>query len=341
MSADIIAPFFRPLEPLLHDPEISEIMIVGGDCIYVERDGQLERVADVQMDDRALAAGAKLLLRSVGKELTIEAPLQDGRFADGSRVAVALPPCALSGLTMTVRKFGSRRYSAEQLVERGMLSTAMLDALLAAMGRRDTILVSGGTSAGKTTVLNALAQTLPAEERIIIIEETAEIYLAKPHLVRFEARPAQDTLPAVTIRDLLRASLRHRPDRLIVGEVRGGEAWDLLQCLNTGHSGSLSTIHANSARAAIHRLISCVLQAGEPLPHEAICAQIADTIRYILHLERHAGVRQARELVRVRGYDFATRTWDMETVCTDEKREEVQHGRGTMSASRSEAWTRP
>lgn len=315
MSFDIILPFLRPIAHLITDPGISEIMIHGGERVFVERDGVVSLVAGLVLDTRSLTAAAKHIARACHDDVSEEKPLLDARLPDGSRVAVALPPCSVGGVTMTVRKFGTRQFTLAELVTVGMLAPTMHEALLAAIARRDTLLISGGTSAGKTTCLNAIARELPIGDRIIVIEETAEIVITHANVVRFEARRQQDTLPAVTIRDLLRASLRHRPDRLVVGEVRGAEAFDLLQCLNTGHNGSMSTIHANSARLAVHRLVSCVLQAGEHLPHEAICAQVADTIHLVLHLDRRHGQRLAQELVRVRRYDFTNHAFEFETVC--------------------------
>jgi pilus assembly protein CpaF len=225
-----------------------------------------------------------------------------------------MPPASVDGITLTIRKFAGRRYSTRELVELGTLTEPMLASLEAAMAARENILVSGGTATGKTTMLNALTALLPRHERILLIEDTAEIYLPHPHLVRLEAH--HDEHCTVTIRDLVRASLRHRPDRLIIGEVRGAEAFDLLQALNTGHSGTLTTIHANSARTAITRLASCVLTAGEHLPHEAILAHIADSIRYLLHLTRRDGQRYASELVRLDGYQLGTGQFTFTTLHT-------------------------
>jgi pilus assembly protein CpaF len=183
-----------------------------------------------------------------------------------------------------------------------------------AVGARDNILISGGTGTGKTTLLNALAAFLPAEDRLVLIEDTAELQLDAPNLVRFEARREQPGLPAVSIRDLLRATLRHRPDRILVGEVRGGEAFDLLQALNTGHSGTLSTIHANSARQALKRFTTCVLQSGIDLPYPAIRHAIAECLQLLVHLERRHGPRVVTELVRVIRYDTATDEYDLEPL---------------------------
>jgi len=311
MSFDIILPFLRPLEHLILDDTISEIMVNDCEHVFIERDGRILPVHGLRLDEKSLVTAGALIARACNDEFSRYSPLLDASLPDGSRVAGALPPCTMSSIVLTIRKFGRRHYSLEQLVDLGTLPAAMLAALQTAIRQRENILISGATSVGKTTLLNAIAQALPREDRIIVIEETPEIHLEHPNTVRLVAHQ-----PDFTIRRLVRAALRHRPDRLLLGEVRGPEAADLLQVLNTGHSGSMSTIHASSGRLAIQRLVSCVLQAGEQLPYEAICAQIADTIQLVLHLERQDGQRRAQELVRLRRYDFDRRTWEFETVCS-------------------------
>jgi pilus assembly protein CpaF len=218
------------------------------------------------------------------------------------------PPCAVAGPALTIRKF-TRRYSLEDLIEVGAVTPAQAVQLTRAIATQQNILISGGTGTGKTTLLNALAAHIPDGDRLIVIEETAEIHLDKPNLLRFEARRAQAPLgqeaplPPVTIADLLRATLRHRPDRILVGEVRGAEAFDLLQALNTGHLGSLTTIHANSAEQALTRLAHCVLTANVGLPHRSIREAIALAVHLIVHIARVQGQRRVTELVAVRAYD--------------------------------------
>ena len=204
-------------------------------------------------------------------------------------MAAVFPPCSVGGTTLTIRKFQTRFFTAEELVRIGTMTPEVLATVRAAIAANENILISGGTSTGKTTLLNALAAFLPADDRVVLIEDTAELQIDRPNLVRFEARREQAGLPAVTIRELLRATLRHRPDRIIVGEVRGGEAFDLLQALNTGHAGTLSTIHANSAEQALARFASCVVQSGVELPYQAVRYQIADAIDLVLHLGRRRG----------------------------------------------------
>jgi pilus assembly protein CpaF len=217
----------------------------------------------------------------------------------------------VEGTTLTIRKFHHKQYTADELLRIGSLSPDMLQRLREAICRRENILISGGTGMGKTTLLNALAAFIPDEDRIVVIEDTSEIQIDKPNRRRLEARRAHADIPAVTIRDLLRATLRHRPDRIILGEVRGGEAFDLLQALNTGHSGTLSTIHANSAQQAISRFTSCILQSGVELPYRAVRSNIADAVNLLLHIERRNGRRYASELLEIRGYDPGTDSYTL------------------------------
>ena len=310
-SLDRILPFLRPIEDLLRDPAITELMVNdGGRRVFIERNGGLELLADRSLEPRNLTVAIKNIARACGDEISEAQPILDARLEDGSRVAAMFPPCAVSGPALTIRKFG-RRYSLDSLVDNGTLSAALAQRLVDAIKAERNILISGGTGTGKTTLLNALAARIPDDNRIVVIEETAEIHLEKPNLVRFEARRAQiplgheTPLPAVTIADLVRATLRHRPDRIIVGEVRGAEAFDLLQALNTGHLGSLTTIHANSADQALTRLAHCVLTANVGLPHRSIREAIALAIHLVVHIARVNGTRCVTELVSVTGFDTA------------------------------------
>jgi len=314
MGFELILPFLRPIERLILDERISEIMVNGSGRVFIEREGDLAEVADVCLTEKNLQVAVRNIARALGDEINEQQPLLDSRLPDGSRVAAVIPPCSIGGTTLTIRKFHSRQFTAEELVRIGSLTSEALGRLQEAITERQNILISGGTGTGKTTLLNALATSIADEERIVIIEDTAEIQLNKPNLVRFEARREQPNLPAVTIRDLVRATLRHRPDRILLGEVRGGEAFDLLQALNTGHSGTLSTIHANSAQQAIARLTSCVLQAGVELPYAAIRSNIADAVNLLLHIERRQGRRYVSELVEVNSYDPANDRYEFTAV---------------------------
>src|SRR5580658_7407185 len=314
MGFELILPFLRPIERLITDQEISEIMVNGSGRIFIERRGDLTEVPDAHLTEKNLQVAVRNIARALGDDINEQQPLLDSRLPDGSRVAAVIPPCSIGGTTMTIRKFQSNHFTADELVRIGSLTEELLESLRSAIDSRQNILISGGTGTGKTTILNALASFIPEAERIVLIEDTAEIQLDKPNLVRFEARREQPDLPAVAIRDLVRASLRHRPDRVLLGEVRGGEAFDLLQALNTGHSGSLSTIHANSAQQAITRLTSCVLQAGVELPYAAIRANIADAIQLLLHIERRGSHRHADELLRIERYDTNQDRYDLTPI---------------------------
>jgi pilus assembly protein CpaF len=317
MSFDLILPFLRPIADLILDPTVSEIMVNGSQRVFVERDGVVYPVEDVTIEERSLKVAVKNIARLLGDDVSEETPILDARLPDGSRVAAVLPPCSLGGTTLTIRKFHSRFWTCEELVRVGMITEDLVDLVRTSLATRDNILISGGTGTGKTTLLNALATLLPASDRIVLIEDTAELTIAHPNLVRFEARREQPDVKAVTIRDLLRATLRHRPDRVIVGEVRGGEAFDLLQALNTGHSGSLSTIHANSAEHALARFASCVLQSGIDLPYTAIRRLISESINLVLHVERSRGVRSVTEGVHVVGYETSRDAYALRPVDCD------------------------
>ena len=303
MSFEVILPFLRPIEHLILDPDITEIMVNGSRRVFIERAGLLEEVPDVHLDERNLKVAVKNIARALGDDVSEEKPILDSRLPDGSRVAAVFPPCSVGGTTLTIHKFQTKFFTADELVRIGTMTPEVLAMVRAAIEHNENILISGGTSTGKTTLLNALAAFLPANDRVVLIEDTAELQIDRPNLVRFEARREQAGLPAVTIRELLRATLRHRPDRIIVGEVRGGEAFDLLQALNTGHSGTLSTIHANSAEQALARFSSCVVQSGVELPYQAVRYQIADAIHLVLHLGRSQGARVVRQLLRIASYE--------------------------------------
>ncbi|MFN8579410.1 MAG: ATPase, T2SS/T4P/T4SS family [Gemmatimonadaceae bacterium] len=302
MSFDIILPFLRPIATFIEDPGISEIMVNPGGGVFVERDGRVTPAHGVRLDERNLRVAVRNIARLLGDDISDEQPILDARLPDGSRVAAVMPPCSLHGTALTIRKFRPAYFTVEELVASGTLSQGMADALCTALIRRHNILISGGTGTGKTTLLNALTACLPPDERVVVVEETAELRTALPNVLRLEARRAQRDRGPVTVRDLLRATLRHRPDRILVGEVRGGEAYDLLQALNTGHAGSLCTIHASSAMQALARFTSCVLQADVEVPYKAVRHQIGEAVQVVVHMTRSHGMRVASELLEVGRY---------------------------------------
>src|SRR5947208_748534 len=313
----LILPYLRPIERLILDPEISEIIVNSPSDIFIEKHGILERVAGVTISADQLRVAVQNIARSLGDDISEEKPILDSRLPDGSRIAAVLPPCSIQGITLTIRKFNTRSFTVHDLIRIGTITEEMAAYLQASILNRQNILISGGTGTGKTTLLNILADFIPDEDRLLVIEDTAEIHIRKPNLVRFEARRQQGPkIPAVSIRDLLKASLRHRPERTILGEIRGEEAFDLLQALNTGHSGSLSTIHANSARQALSRLASCVLQSGIELPYKAIKASIADSINLLVHVERRHGSRRIQEIFSLDSYSPTEDTYQLKTIFT-------------------------
>ena len=314
MNFEAILPFLRPIEHLILDPEISEVMVNGNGRIFVERWGVVEEVPGISVKEEVLQIAVKNIARRLGDEIGDGRPILDSRLPDGSRVAAIFPPCSIGGTTLAIRKFASHLFSVDELVRIGSMTAPVLSILRAAIADRKNILISGGTSTGKTTMLNALAAMIDPADRLVVIEDTAELHLVQPNVVRLEARREVPGTPAVSIRDLLKATLRLRPDRILLGEVRGAEAFDLLQALNTGHSGTLATIHANGAAQSLRRLSTCVLQSDVQLPFSAIQSGIADSINLLLHIERRAGKRVVGELLEVGGYDPHTDRFDLR-VC--------------------------
>ena len=300
---EIILPFLKPIEHLILDDSISEVMVNGPDRVFIEKAGYLEQVRGVSLGEKSLLVAVKNIARRLGDDVSESKPILDSRLPDGSRVAAVIPPCSLNGVTLTIRKFNSRHFTLDDLIRAGTLDRPLANRLEDYVLKRKNVLITGGTGTGKTTLTGLLAKFIPEEERIVLIEDTAELQLPQTNLVRFEARREQNGLPAIAIRDLLKASLRHRPDRIILGEIRGQEAFDLLQLLNTGHAGTLSTIHANSAKQGLARFTSCVLQSGVELPYRAIKTNIGDSLEVVVHIERRPGRRFIAEVLEINHYD--------------------------------------
>jgi len=311
---ELILPFLRPIQHLILDPDISEIMVNGPERIFIEKAGYLQAVPGVKLTPESLIVAVKNIARRLGDDISEAKPILDSRLPDGSRVAAVIPPCSIHGVALTIRKFNSRRFKMRDLIEVGTLTADLAGQLEEYVAQRKNILICGGTSSGKTTLANVLTEFIPDHERIVLIEDTAEIQIQKENVLRFEARREQNGLPAVTIRDLLKATLRHRPDRIIVGEIRGGEAFDLLQLLNTGHSGTISTVHANSAGQGISRFTACVLQSGVEMPYRAVKANIGDCLNVILHMERRPGARFISEVLEIRAYNQEADSYDLQCV---------------------------
>jgi pilus assembly protein CpaF len=316
---ETILPFLKPIEHLIVDDSISEVMVNGGDCVFFEKNGFLERAQGISIGDRALMVAVKNIARRLGNDISEASPILDSRLPDGSRVAVVIPPCSLRGVTLTIRKFNTRHFEMQDLIQAGTLDQSLANRLEDCVLSRKNILISGGTGTGKSTTLGILGKFIPDDERIVLIEDTAEIELGHANLVRFEARQEQNGVRPVAIRDLLKAALRHRPDRILLGEVRGGEAFELLQLLNTGHSGTLSTIHANSARQGLARFTSCVLQSGVELPYAAIKSNIGDSLNVVIHVERRPGRRFISEVLEINGYNPDADLFDCRIVFQKEE----------------------
>src|SRR5229473_2408984 len=300
---ETILPFLKPIEHLILDDSISEVMVNGPDRIFIEKAGFIEVVEGVHLGEKSLMVAVKNIARRLGDDISESKPILDSRLPDGSRVAAVIPPCSVNGVTLTIRKFNARHFGVEDLVQAGTLERWLANQLEGYVLARKNILIAGSTGSGKTSLLNVLGKFIPADERVLLIEDTSEIHMGQDNLVRFEARQPQNGLPGVTIRELLKAALRHRPDRIILGEIRGSGAFDLLQLLNTGHAGSLSTVHATSARQALARFTSCVLQSGVDLPYRAIKTNTADSLGVVVQLERRPGRRFVSEVVEINRYD--------------------------------------
>ncbi len=313
MSFELILPFMRPIEPLLLDDSISEIMGNPDASWWYERDGIIRREASVSFDAGKLRTGLEVIANQLGKRLDEDNPVLHAQLPDGSRLAAVIPPVVRPAPALKIRKFPSRHYTVDDLITRGTLTRPLAEFLAAQIRSGKTLLISGGTSTGKTTVLRALAAAIPEEQRIVVIEDTSELHLQKPNLLSVECQT--DTFKAsITFDDLLKSALRWRPDRIILGEVRGIEARTLLDSLNTGHTGSLATIHANSAAKALRRFANLVLRSHAQATFEDIEAEIGEAVDYVVHVEREPGRRIIREVLRLDDYDRRSQQFKFEIV---------------------------
>src|SRR5487761_1383727 len=307
IQADLLDEVFGlgPLEALLRDPKVSEILVNGKDNVFIERGGILQRVDVAFRDDRHLLQIIDRTVSRVGRRVDESSPMVDARLADGSRVNAIIPPLALDGPALSIRRFGTGPIAAKQLVELKTLSTEMMEMLAAAVKARISVLISGGTGAGKTTFLNILSHFIPPNERLVTIEDAAELQLAQENIVRLETRPPNiEGAGAIRQRQLLINSLRMRPDRIIMGEIRGEEAFDMLQAMNTGHEGSMTTIHANTPRDALSRLESMVAMGNMNIPERSVRQQIASAITIVVQVSRLSdGSRRVVNISEITGMD--------------------------------------
>lgn len=301
---------FGPINSMLEDPTVSEVMVNGCRQVYVERNGTIHRTDITFRDDAHVLHTIEKIVVPLGRRVDESSPMVDARLPDGSRVNAIIPPLAINGPTLTIRKFATESFTQEDLISMGTLTHEIAHFLRACVRSRMNIIVSGGTGSGKTTTLNVLSGFISGAERIVTIEDAAELQLKQEHIVTLESRPPNNEGKGeVTIRDLVRNSLRMRPDRIIVGEVRSGEALDMMQAMNTGHDGSISTLHANTPRDALARLETMVLMAGMELPHRAIREQISSAINLVIHQSRYPdGSRKISQITEVVGMEGDTLT---------------------------------
>ena len=302
MSFELILPFLRPIEPLLLDDSISEIMGNPDTSWWFERDGVIQRERTISFEPSKLRTGLEVIANHLGKKLDEDNPVLHVQLPDGSRLAAVIPPVVRPSPALTIRKFTSRRYTVEDLIARGTLERPLSSFLTEQVRAGKTILISGGTGSGKTTLLRILADAIPDRERIVVIEDTSELQIQKPNILAVECQT--DTFKtSISFDDLLKSALRWRPDRIILGEVRGVEARTLLDSFNTGHAGSLATIHANSAEKALHRFANLVMRNHALMTFADTEAEIADAVDFVVHIERQPGCRVIREVLAIRGYN--------------------------------------
>ncbi|ADW71398.1 CpaF family protein [Granulicella tundricola] len=312
MSYDLILPFFpEELRTLLLDPSISDLMINGTTGVFADRGGMVERIElKTEYTNERLTAAIVRVARILGQDLTEQNPILNTRMPDGSRVAVVGPPASVNGPTLTIRKF-NQWYSSDDLIRAGSLPAEVRDAVVSMIGAKKNGMIAGGTGSGKTTLLKSFLDHIPLTERLCIIEQPAELKIAHPNAVRWEAIEAIPGQVAVTPSELLAAALRHRPDRIIMGEIRNECGYDLLQAMNTGHGGTMSTIHAKSALDALSRLSNLALSAHPNLDHGFIRSETAEAIDFVLYCERDSrGRRRVRELITVDGYTYQTHSFN-------------------------------
>jgi pilus assembly protein CpaF len=313
MGFELILPFLRPIEPLLLDENISEIMGNPDASWWYERDGIIHQETSISFDAGKLRTGLEVIANNLGKKLDEDNPLLHAQLPDGSRLAAVIPPVVRPAPALVIRKFTSRHYAIDDLIARGTLTRPLAEFLEEQIRNGKTLLISGGTGSGKTTLLRILANAIPDHERIVVIEDTSELDIQKPNILATECQT--DTFKTkITFDDLLKSALRWRPDRIILGEVRGTEARTLLDSFNTGHSGSLATIHANSAAKALRRFANLVLRSNAQATFSDIEAEIGEAVDLVIHVDREPGRRVIREVLQLNGYDRSNQSFQIEPV---------------------------
>jgi pilus assembly protein CpaF len=313
MGFELILPFLRPIEPLLLDESISEIMGNPDASWWYERDGIIRREETVSFAAGRLRTGLEVIANQLGKKLDEDNPILHAQLPDGSRLAAVIPPVVRLTPALVIRKFTSRHYTVDDLIARGTLTRPLADFLAEQIRDGKTLLISGGTGTGKTTLLRILADFIPEQERLVVIEDTSELQIQKPNILAVECQT--DTFKTnITFDDLLKSALRWRPDRIVLGEVRGIEARTLLDSFNTGHAGSLATIHANSAKKALHRFANLVMRNHAQTTFSDTEAEIAEAVDFVVHVERQPGRRIVREVLGLRGYDRDAKRFLIEPV---------------------------
>ena len=316
----------EPIRPFLDDPSVTEIMVNGPDQIYIERKGKLLEVDARFANEDALLSALRSIAQFTGKLLDEQRPILEGRLPDGSRVQAVIPPASFGGVTLTIRRFSQSGFTLDQLVELGALTKDAELALEAIVGSKLNVIIAGGTGSGKTSLLNTLSRCIPSSDRVVVIEDTKEVQLSQKHVVYLEARPP-DTAGrgAVTIRDLFRATLRMRPDRIVIGEIRGGEALDIVQAMVSGHGGCLGTLHATYPRDTMTRLETMALMSDVELPFAALRLQIASGVNVIVQVARFPdGSRKVTHITEVLGYDLATSTYQLQDIFRREFRPHLE-----------------
>ncbi len=306
---DFILPFLKPLEHLILDDSITDVM-VNGPQVFVEKDGFLQEIRDVSVGERALLAAVENIAHSLGEDISELKPILNSRLPDGSRVSAVIPPFSDNGVALTIRKFRERQFETADLIQAGTFNPTLARRLEAYVVSKKNILISGAAGAGKTTLLSALARFIPEDDRIVLIEERTEIQVCQRNVLRFETKKIQNGIRSVTTRDLLEATIGHRPDRIIVGGISGAEAFDLLELMNAGHSGILAALQADNAQQAIARFTSCVLRSGAGLSYRALRHNIGESLNAVVHLERRPGRRFIGEVLEVNSYDADTDLFD-------------------------------